>query len=384
MKFAWLALLLLLPQMGASQTYTFSTLANFPNLSKKGPAYPSALTIDSAGNLYGVSAEGGTYNQGTVFKLTPGGVLSVLYSFGATTNDATGPYGTVIRDSKGNLYGLTMAGGTSGTGTVFKLSASGKETVLHSFTTQGGVYCPCPEPSLALDSKGNLYGYDLYTNFGHGSVFKISPAGVYSTLYSFCSLTNCLDGDQPAGGLIIKANGKLYGVTYAGGGFSCFAESGCGTIFELDTNGNETVIHSFTSNGDGASPAAKLTQDAAGNLYGTTYYGGNDYGTVFKVNASGQESVLYSFCVDADCTDGEYPESALVLDSAGNLLGIASEGGNPIYKVTPTGMESVILYPPGPAGFGNGLVMDKPGNLYGTNFGGGPAHTGTAYKLTRH
>ena len=245
------------------------------------------------------------------------------------------------------------------------------------------VTCPCPEPSLTRDSKGNLYGYDLYTNFGHGSIFKLAPTGTYSTLHDFCLLTNCTDGDQPSGRPILAANGKLYGVTYAGGDVSCPFESGCGTVFEVDTGGNETVLHNFTSNGDGAQPATKLTQDVSGNFYGTTYYGGLGYGTVVKVSSSGQESVLYSFCMQANCADGEYPNGALIRDNAGNLYGIASEGGNPIYKITAEGMESVILYPPGFAGFGYGLVMDAAGNLYGTTFQGGAAHTGSIYKLTK-
>ena len=267
---------------------------------------------------------------------------------------------------------------------MYKLSASGKETILHSFSSLGGITCGCPEPSLALDSKGNIYGYDLYTNFGHGSLFKITPAGVYSTLYNFCSLTNCLDGDEPAGGPIVGNNGKIYGVTVGGGGFSCYAESGCGTLFQVDAHGNESVLHAFTSNGDGASPLAKLTQDAAGNLYGTSYYGGTDYGTIFKVTTSGQESILYSFCQAADCLDGEYPEAVLLLDASGNLITIVSEGGNPIIKLTPAGVESVLMYPPGPNGFGWGLVMDKAGNLYGIQPDGGPSHTGSVYKLTKH
>ncbi|HTZ83923.1 MAG TPA: choice-of-anchor tandem repeat GloVer-containing protein [Candidatus Acidoferrales bacterium] len=196
-------------------------------------------------------------------------------------------------------------------------------------------------------------------------------------------LTNCTDGDQPSGRPILAANGKLYGVTYAGGDVSCPFESGCGTVFEVDTGGNETVLHNFTSNGDGAQPAIKLTQDVSGNFYGTTYYGGLGYSTVFKVSSSGQESVLYSFCMQANCADGEYPNGALIRDNAGNLYGIASEGGNPIYKITAEGMESVILYPPGFAGFGYGLVMDAAGNLYGTTFQGGAAHTGSIYKLTK-
>jgi uncharacterized repeat protein (TIGR03803 family) len=377
-----LAILLLFPLCSFAQTYTFSTLVNFPSSSKKGPFNPNSLTIDSAGNLYGLSTLGGTYGGGTLFKVTPKGVLSVLYSFGGTDTSGFQPYGSVIRDSEGDFYGETFLGGTSNYGTIFKITPPGKETTLYSFSqelsVEGG-------SSMTRDSAGNLYGYNFN---GNGSVFELATEGTYRTLYAFCSLANCTDGAQPAGGPIIR-NGKLYGMTSLGGTNTCGAET-CGTVFEMDTSGNETILHNFAGGTDGYDPPYKLTQDAAGNLYGATGAGGaHGWGTLFKITPSGQESVLYAFCAQSQCTDGASPGSPLVLDTAGNIFGTsAGTGVGPnqyglVYKITSGGVETTLHDATGPAGVGSTLVMDKAGNLYGDTWGGGPSHTGNIYKLTK-
>jgi uncharacterized repeat protein (TIGR03803 family) len=190
----------------------------------------------------------------------------------------------VIRDASGNLYGVTLLGGAYDAGAVFELDTTGKESVLYSFT--GGTDGSGPFSELTADASGNLYG--LTTGGGNlgcgagsgcGVVFELSPNSdgwKETTLYVFCSLSNCADGESPTGGpLVLDRAGNLYGVTYYGGTSQCFGGSGCGVVFELDAGGKETVLHSFTGGTDGGEPLKGLTIDAAGNLYGATELGGD-------------------------------------------------------------------------------------------------------------
>jgi uncharacterized repeat protein (TIGR03803 family) len=254
-----------------------------------GGASPEAgLVRDPAGNLYGTTPYGGAYKGGTVFKVAASGVESVLYNFCSQSRctDGARPFAGLVRDSMGNLYGTTQYGGDSYAGTVFKLSASGVESVLYSFCSQSG--CAdgeYPVAGLVRDSEGNLYGTTQAggaSGYYHGTVFKVSAGGVESVLYNFCSRRRCADGENPYAGLVRDPADNLYGTTFGGGA------AGVGTVFEVSANGVESVLYSFgptrTSAADGASPFAGLVRDAAGNLYGTTYYGGaSDLGTVFKL-----------------------------------------------------------------------------------------------------
>jgi uncharacterized repeat protein (TIGR03803 family) len=277
---------------------------------------------------------------------------SVLYSFCSSANCTDGefPQAGLIQDAAGNLYGTTTAGGgnsnsfcgSNGCGTVFKVDNTGHETVLYSFCsaancTDGAV----PQAGLIQDGAGNLYGttagggnfYNFCPSNGCGTVFKVDNTGHESVLYTFCSTTvmgsPCLDGDDPKAGLIQDAAGNLYGTTYYGG-----ANNG-GTLFKVDSSGHETVLKIFCSFGsncvDGTDPQAGLIQDAAGNLYGTTLNGGSSYytvgpGAVFKLNNAGY-TVLYSFCPESSCSDGANPYAGLIQDSAGNLYGTTFGGG---------------------------------------------------------
>ncbi len=354
--------------------------------------------------------------------------LTTLYSFCSAPNCTDGWYADagLIQDDAGNLYSTTYLGGYSGCangygcGTVFTLDTKGHETVLYSFCPGG---YPCgdgnnPVAGLIQDDAGNMYGT---TDFGglqgeavqSGTVFKLDGTGHETVLYSFCSVGQCTDGANPQAGLIQDAAGNLYGTT-AFGGVGC-----CGTVFKLDNTGHETVLNSFCSGGnpclDGNSPEAGLIQDGAGNLYGTTFYGGNSGdgcgncggGTVFKVDGTGHETALYSFCSAPNCTDGTYPSAGLIQDAAGNLYGTTINGGNPnsdcpfgaygcgtVFKLDDTGRETVLYsfcsapnctdgaYPYA------GLIQDSAGNLYGTtSFGGANvgcdygAGCGTVFKL---
>lgn len=372
MKTKLLLAILFLPILSFAQTYTYSTFASFPATSAKSAVNPYAPIIDSSGNIYGVSLYGGTNNEGTVFKVTPKGVLSVLYNFGATLTDAARPYGTLIRDSSGNLYGLTSGGGANAWGTIFTLTSANKLEILYNVPEFFS-----PVPPLARDTAGNLYGMDA-DNGEAGWVFELTASGAYKTLHDFCSDPTCVDGSNPTDGPILDRAGNLTGATWFGGAFSQ------GVLFKMTPAGVETELYSFTGGTDGQYPCEKLTQDAAGNMYGVTYQGGAyGYGTVFKISPDGVETTLHTF---TGGSDGYVGQSPVILDSAGNLYGIAgggTKGHGIVYKVTPSGVATVV-YEAGPAGLGGGLVMDKSGNLYGTTWAGGSKRTGSVYKLTKH
>lgn len=345
-----------------AQTYTFFTVVNFPRYKQLGAVNPYAPTIDAAGNIYGTSYSGGSKNLGTVWKVTPKGVLSVLYSFGSSSTDGYNPESILTRDSSGNLYGSNVNGGSQGHGTIFQVSSTGQETILHNTTIGAGDF-------LARDSAGNLYGYA-----GLDEAFELSPTGTYQTLYTFCGAC----GNELSGGPIVK-NGYLYGGMGTLGGF----------VWELTTAGVETTLYTFSGGTDGSWPEFKLTQDTAGNLYGVTREGGSTgNGVVFKIDpTTGVETIVYNFCSLANCSDGRFVSGPVIIDSEGNLYGITGRGGanddGVVYKITPDGVETV-LYNAGSEGAGRDLAMDKSGNLYGTISNGGPYKTGSVYKLTKN
>ena len=270
----------------------------------RGFAPAGALILDAAGNLYGTTYSGGASGVGTVFELTPNldgsWTESVLHSFNGA--DGADPYSGLIFDAAGNLYGTTVGGGGYNAGTVFKLApnldGSWTESVLHSLNGTDGAH---PYSGLIFDAAGNLYGTTWVGGaFGHGTVFELTANGDGSWTESVLHAFNGTDGAHPYSGLIFDAAGNLYGTTYYGGGVC-----GCGTVFKLTPNGDgswtESVLHAFTiGSGDGNRPRAGLIFDAAGNLYGTTENGGGTLrGTVFKLTPNGDgswtESVLHLF-----------------------------------------------------------------------------------------
>jgi uncharacterized repeat protein (TIGR03803 family) len=248
--------------------------------------YPLGNLIqDPQGNLYGVTQEGGKFNGGSVYKLNSSGKMTILHSFGPLP-DGDLPTGRLVRDSAGNLYGTTAIGGSilcitgEGCGTVFRVAPSGIETVLYSFS--GGSDGYLPNGDIVRDAQGNLYGTtqqgggDSCNVFGCGTIWKLDTAGNLTALHQFLGP----DGMAPDAGLIRDASGNLYGTTGTGGDPTC----GCGNVFKLDPSGNYTVLYNFTGSPDGASPFSGLAQDSAGNLYGATYYGGSQgLGSIFKL-----------------------------------------------------------------------------------------------------
>jgi uncharacterized repeat protein (TIGR03803 family) len=361
------------------------------------------LVIDSAGNLYGTSVQGGDFGSGTVFQLSPSGsgwTHTVLYSF---TGGADGgePYKGVTLDSQGNLYGTAVIGGSGscegGCGVAFKLTKSGgswTQTVIHAFT--GGNDGSGPGSGLAIDAHGNLYGMTPTGGaYGLGVVYEVHPvAGGKWKLNVIHAFTGGNDGSSgSAGRLIFDAAGNLYGVTTVGGAH------GDGVVFEVTHNqgGGWTLLplYAFKDQPDGALPYGGVIFDKTGNLYGTTYYAGaHDVGTVYKLthgNGAWSESVLYSF---KGGSDGSSPISTLVIDKAGNLYGTTSDGGTScacgvIFKVghnaNGTWSESVPYRFPGApeAGFAyNGMVGGIGGTFYGATTHGGGANDGTIYEFT--
>lgn len=341
-----------------------------------GASPAGALVRDAAGNFYGTTEEGSTFDQGTVFKLDSAGAETVLHSFGAS-GDGFFPRSSLVQDSAGNFYGTAPYGGQFGQGAIFKIDANGNETVFYSFTgLQDG---QAPIASLIRDSANNLYGTASQGGaVGYGCVFKVDALGVQTTLYSFVGRP---DGQFPLyAGLVHDAAGNFYGATQVGG------NAGFGTVFRLAANGQETVLHSFTGQGDGIQPSSTLLWHS-GSVYGTTFGGEPTWsGTVFQITSEGKGRTLYTFSGGAD---GQYPAAGLIRDPAGNLYGTTAGGGafggGTVFKLSPAGKETVLhsfalsgdgAYPQG------ALVRDAAGNLYGTTQSGGTFGFGTVFKLT--
>jgi uncharacterized repeat protein (TIGR03803 family) len=290
--------------------------------------YFAGLVTDKAGNLYGTTSYGGSHNLGTVFVLTPSGVETVLYNFGDHLDDGYYPYGGVILDKSGNLYGTTTVGGTHNKGTVFEVTSSGGESVLYNFA--GGADGCNPQAGVVLGKKSVLYGATpACGTSNNGTVFKLTQAGVLTTLHTFN--LDGTDGILPYSGLVLDKAGNLYGTTYEGGA------SGAGTVYKLTPAGVETILHSFSFTGsEGYYPQSTVVFDKLGNLYGTTTYGNGNLGTVYEISSTGTESVLHRF--NKDGTDGYHPYGGVILVKntlyGTTLYGGANDSGT-VFKVVP-------------------------------------------------
>ena len=368
-------------QRAQAQTYTVFHSFVASRIDPGGSSPFGGLVVDSAGNLYGTTSYGGVYGYGTVFKLDTSGNETVLHSFTNSDGDGAFPFSGLVMDAARNLYGTTYGGGSSSFGTVFKLDSLANETVLHSFTGRpdDGAF---PLAGLLMDAAGDLYGTTQDGGaYGQGTVFKLDTSGDEVVLHSFSRPYTDgpgADGAYPQAGLVMDAAGNLYGTASGAGAF------GWGTVFKLDTSGNLTVLHTFTnSGGDGADPIGGLVMDVAGNLYGTTFGGGSStFGTVFKLDSSGNETVLYSFAgpvFGGPGADGALSQAGLIMDLAGNLYGTTGAGGpygyGTVFKLDPSGKETVLHSFTGSGGDGLSpsvpLVMDTAGSLFGTTTQGG-------------
>jgi uncharacterized repeat protein (TIGR03803 family) len=374
---------------------TFTTLHSFDGT---GGADPYAGLVQAAdGDLYGTTYEAGAHGSGTIFKITPSGTVSTVYSFCSQSGCADGanPLAALIQATDGQLYGTTAKGGTSRyDGTIFGITPSGTLTVLYSFCSQSDCADGAnPAAALVQATNGNFYGTTTDGGAGGvgGTAFEFGRTGTLRTLYSFCSLGGCADGEVPFGALIQTANLNFYGTTGDGG------TDGSGTVFKITPGGTLITVHSFDFT-DGHYPAAGLVQGTDQNLYGTTQAGGpNGYGTVFKITSTGTLTTLYSFCPKIGCADGSSPASALVWGSDGNLYGTTFEGGTngqgTVFRISPGGTLATLYSFCSQSGCTDGagpraeLVQDTDGNFYGTTVGGGTSAAcsggcGTAFSLS--
>jgi uncharacterized repeat protein (TIGR03803 family) len=389
-----------------AQTYSVRWSFNGPN----GSNPFTNPVVDSEGNLYGTTNDGGQNNFGTIFKLDPQGLFVVLYNFTDPDFDGypLGPNSLIISPS-GDLFGTTQYGGynktgfciPNGCGTIFTLSDTGEFEVLYEFL--GYPDGQGPYGSLVFGhGKSLLYGTtSAGGKYECGTVFAVGLDAEESVLYDFCSAD--FDGRVPTGSLAIDSNGNLYGTTEVGG--TQGTPIGAGTIFSVSSAGAENILYNFCSkvgsNGectDGWGPEAGVVRDKAGDLFGTTPEGGlyncsttGGCGTLFGISPTRKQATLFSF--GGNPADGEYPAyGTLALDPKGNIYGATPSGGDPtcdcgvLFKFVPgkgmmvlhtfTGSPSDGAYPYG------GVILDSAGNIYGTTAGGGSYGQGTVYSYT--
>ena len=378
----------------ARTAWSYEVLYRFGPLQYHGIG-PAAPLLDVNGTLYGTTAYGGKYRNGTVFRFR-GGKEKVLYSFGAAANDGANPYAPLIVVN-GTLYGTTEYGGSgecrytggNGCGTVYSISVTGNEKVLYSFAGNSNDDGASPTAPL-LELNGTLYGTTIRGGtHNKGTIYSISTSGSETILHSFAGASN--DGAGPSAPLI-NVSGTLYGTTQLGGGTGCLLHLGCGTVYEITTSGSEKLVYRFAGGqDDGSDPVAPLL-DVDGTLYGTAYSdGAYDSGTVFSVTTSGTEKVLHSFGTDGD---GQNPLGGLI-DVRGALYGTTINGGSRnlgvVYRLAESGSETV-LYSFGDVSndgnWPNGL-LNVGNSLYGTAEQGGYyctrkniAGCGTIFKLS--
>ncbi|MBA3915553.1 MAG: hypothetical protein H0X25_17195 [Acidobacteriales bacterium] len=359
-----LRVIALLALSSCSFAQTFSVVYTFKGYPNDAGNPYGGVVRDKSGNLFGVSLGGGTHAKGAIYKITPTGEESVLHSL--TTGQGDLPFDRLTLDPAGNLYGTAGYGGFADNGTVFEWKHSGEFAVLHRFgqgNYQDGTN-PCA--GVVIDAEGNLYGTAPYAGpFNNGAVYKITPDGHESVLYGFGA---AVDGSFPQAPLLKAHDGSFYGTTALSG------TAGYGTVFKLTPDGVETLLYNFQGYEDGRNPAGKLAEDGEGNLYGTTSAGGSTgQGVLFKIDRHGKETVLF---------DGiGVVLGGLVIDPQGNLYG-ADSGG--VFKVDPLGnYTQLYVFSPG------SLAHDSPilaadGNLYGATYSGGDpdCDCGIVYKIT--
>jgi uncharacterized repeat protein (TIGR03803 family) len=408
-KFNWWmracgAFLLWATAVVALPAQTLTTLHSFDYTDGYHPL--AGLVQATNGNLYGTTPAGGANGYGTIFTITRGGTLTTLYNFcpqpqnGCT--DGAQPAPGLIQSPNGNFYGTTSQGGATDAafGTVFKITPGGNLTTLYSFCSQR--HCKDgaePLAGLVQGTNGDFYGTtNLGGAIGHGTVFKITPSGKLTTLHSF----DGTDGYGSYANMIQGTDGNFYGATVEGGTHdNCwdFMGEGCGTVFKITPSGELTTIYSFCSQynqnvcTDGAHPSG-LVQGTDGTFHGVTGIGGaNGYGTVFQITSSSMLTNIYSFCPQSGCADGSYPSAELVQATDGNFYGVTAHGGannscslgcGTIFKITPGGKLTTLFIFDGADGAtpSSGLIQGTNGKFYGTTQDGGAINDGTVYRLS--
>jgi uncharacterized repeat protein (TIGR03803 family) len=375
---------------------TAETLYSFGGTSTDAMGPSGVLFQGSDGNFYGTTDRGGLarcangattsdpfyIGCGTVFKITPTGEETVLHLFAAAPADGAGP-SVLIQGSDGNFYGTTAIGGANNAGTVFRLTPGGVETILYSFTGgSDGAYAE----GLVQGSDGNFYGTTSGGGANNaGTVFRLTPGGVETILYSFSGTHDTgPDGANPIGQLVQGSDGNFYGVTALGGLQAPDVMVGtCGTVFEVTPEGVETILHRF-SGPDGQLPQAGLIQGSDGNFYGTTSGGNTTFGTVFKVTPQGVETTLYTFSGSTP-SNAATPTNALTQGTDGNFYGTTLNGGmnegGTMFQLTPGGVVTVLYSFPNTSGPNTNLLQGNDGNFYGGTERNGAYDRGYFFKL---
>jgi uncharacterized repeat protein (TIGR03803 family) len=380
--------------------YSFGAVAD------DGVGPQDGLISDRSGNLYGTTIIGGAFNKGTVFRLAPDGAETVVYSFAGAPNDGDEPNAALAIDSKGMLYGTTIAGGTAGKGVVFQFDpALGQEQILHSFCQTDCSDGSSPIAPVTVGKKGVLYGTTTIGGLGaaqanSGVAFRLDPpkhgdAWKETVLYDFCNQTSCADGKSPsAGRLLLASSGVLYGTTQSG-------QQG-GVLYGLDpTGGFFEIVHVFTTGGsnDGVTPKTGVIADKNGTLYGTTSGGGlHSCGTAFSYDPSSfVYQSLYSFCSQANDPATIYGGLTLVENKRGTALygtGLAggAYGHGAFYSLTPPATQGMPWNETTLHSFcprtgckdgstpGFAVPLDVKGEFYGTTTSGGAHNAGVVYR----
>ncbi len=399
-------LFVILPNFtGSTDGQTLTNLYSFTGAVPDGGDPWTVLVQGKDGNFYGTSIFGGTavFNEptglGTIFRMSPSGVVTTIYAFAGYPNDGANPNGKLVQGNDGNFYGVTQNGGNGGNnnnrgvGTVFRISPSGVETNLYSFqfSPDGGY----PYAGLVQGNDGNLYGTTssggTNGNSGFGTVFRISPSGVLTTLHFFANSPN--DGGIPSDlALVQGTDGNFYGTTL---GPMWWNNASTGTIFRVSPSGVFSNLYTFLGRSNGYRPNGGLAQGSDGNFYGTTAGGGNTnlnsgygYGLVFRISPSGNFTNLWSFSQG----DGAYPQAGLVQGSDGNFYGTTSSGGTysngTIFRISTSGSLTVlqsINTGEGAGGGGsgaNGLMQGSDGNFYFTTTQGGTSSNGNIFRIS--
>ena len=355
---------------------TATILVNFDGTNGQDP-FTENLVQGKDGNIYGTTTYGGSSNQGIIFKMTPAGAITTLHTFTGVGTDGAIPESGLVLGVDGNFYGTASQGGTGDFGIVYKITPAGTFTSLHSFDETDGAF---PASALVQGTDKNFYGTTEYGVPGiYGTAFKISSTGTFTSLVSF----DDTNGYEPIGGMVQGTNGDFYGTTAPGGA------SELGLVFQLTSAGALTTLQ-ILDNTDGREPEGQLIQAANGDFYGTTLRGGaNGDGEVFQITAAGALTVLHSF----DVTDGYEPNDGLVQATDGNFYGTTTSGGTgspsedgTIFELTPGGTQSTLYNFTGYQGDGGspfgGLLQYTSGAFYGVTSGGGTGELGTVFSFS--
>lgn len=369
------------PMLGTAHAGTFTVLHTFKDTPDGATPWPELLS--NRGGFYGTTLEGGTYNAGTVYKMNAKGRITILYSF-LGGSDGRRPLANVIADASGNLYGVTENGGSFDNGTIYRIAPNGTETLLYNFT--GGGDGGNSDAGLVMDKSGNLFGTTpTGGQYGAGVAFKLTAGGTYSVLHNF---SDGNDGGYPEDSLLMDKRGDLYGTAITGG------THGFGVVYKIAANGNFKVLYSFASGSDGQYPQARVIADKAGNLYGTTDFGGgigcsdaSGCGTIFKLAPDGTETVLHAF---TGGSDGAAAYTGVVADKDGNLYAATKAGGNSngygsLDELVADGTFSVLHVFQGPTDgeYPDRGMIDRNGNFFGMTYTGGGDGWGTVYEISK-